>query len=135
MHAVQCSRELPGTVCVWEGDGLADRVPRVAAMSAPTRITFYERFEQDIVSGRKTITIRSERGRSFVPGTEVDVATHETGRVFCRIRILDVEPVLFEELSDEHALQESMTLAELRSVITDIYPGVSRLFVLTFQVV
>ena len=49
------------------------------------------------------------------------------------MRILSVEPVSFSELSESHATRENMTLDGLRSVIGDIYPGIEKLYVVSFE--
>lgn len=101
----------------------------------PTIMTFFERFEADILSGKKTITLRDEAEKHYVPGSVVTVSTFEDGREFCRLKILSVEPVLFDALSDYHAEQENMTLNELREVIQDIYPGIQELYLISYQLV
>jgi N4-acetylcytidine amidohydrolase len=103
------------------------------SISPPTVMTFFTRFEADILAGRKTITIRDASERNYLPGSVVTVASHETGRVFCQIKIIAVTAVLFSALSDFHAQQENMTLAELKQVIAEIYPGEQQLYVITFQ--
>lgn len=101
--------------------------------TANTLLTFFTRFEADILAGRKTITIRDASERNFQPGSVVTVASYETGRVFCQIKIISVTAVLFSALSDFHAQQENMSLAELKQVISDIYPGEQQLYVISFQ--
>ncbi|WP_174371945.1 N(4)-acetylcytidine aminohydrolase [Vibrio ezurae] len=96
-------------------------------------MTFFERFEADILSGKKTITIRDENECDFAPGSIVEVATYEEDRWFCQLRILSVTPIVFDELSEFHASQENMTLQELKLVIADIYPNISKLFVIRYQ--
>jgi len=104
-------------------------------MTQPTTMTFFERFETDILSGKKTITIRDESENNYVPGSTVAVSTLEGGREFCQLSILSVEPILFSELSDFHAEQENMTLAVLKGVIQDIYPGIEQLYVVSYKLV
>ncbi|WP_219701157.1 N(4)-acetylcytidine aminohydrolase [Marinomonas lutimaris] len=101
----------------------------------PTTMTFFERFEADILSGKKTITLRDEAEKHYVPGSVVTVSTFEEGRVFCRLKILFVEPVLFDALTDYHAEQENMTLDGLRDVIQVIYPGIQQLYLISYQLV
>lgn len=101
----------------------------------PTTMTFFERFEADILSGKKTITLRDGAERYYVPNSVVTVSTFEEGREFCRLKIVSVEPVLFDALSDYHAEQENMTLAELREVIQDIYPGIQQLYLISYQLI
>ncbi len=102
-------------------------------MQYPTTMTFFSRFEADILSGKKIITIRDESEKDYQANSVVDVSTLEEGRWFCRLKILSVEPVLFSELNDFHAEQENMTLAELKQVIEDIYPGIEQLYVIHYQ--
>jgi len=99
----------------------------------PTEMTFFERFEADILSGKKTITLRDESESDYQVNSIVNVKTLEEGRYFCRLHILEVTPVLFDELSDFHANQENMSLDQLKSVIQDIYPGISQLYMISYQ--
>ncbi|CAM2837150.1 N(4)-acetylcytidine aminohydrolase [Vibrio rarus] len=98
-----------------------------------TSMTFFERFEADIVSGKKTITIRDENECDYATNSEVEVATFEQGRRFCRLKIDSVTPILFSELTEYHAEQENMTLPQLQQVISEIYPNVEQLFVIEFS--
>lgn len=100
---------------------------------APKDITFFERFESDILSGKKTITIRDSAEPYFKVGSEVQAATFEDNRWFCALKVLSVTPINVADLSEVHAAQENMTLAELKSVIGDIYPGTTDLFVIEFS--
>ena len=43
----------------------------------PTTMLFFERFESDILAGTKTITIRDESEKNYLPGTTVQVSTFE----------------------------------------------------------
>ncbi|CAM3679311.1 N(4)-acetylcytidine aminohydrolase [Rheinheimera salexigens] len=103
------------------------------AEPAPTLMTFFTRFEADILAGKKTITIRDGSESNYLPGSTVTLATHESGRVFGQAKILTVTPILFSALSNLHAEQENMSLDELKQVITDIYPSEQQLFVVSFQ--
>lgn len=104
-------------------------------MSHPTQMSFFERFEADILSGKKTITIRDESERDYAVGSVVDVSTLEQGKWFCKLRIDSVEPILFSQLSDFHAEQENMSLEVLKGVIQDIYPGIEQLYVISYQLI
>ncbi|WNC70406.1 N(4)-acetylcytidine aminohydrolase [Thalassotalea nanhaiensis] len=95
-------------------------------------ILFFERFEVDILSGAKTITIRDKTEKNFLPNTIVQVSTYETRRWFCQILIKDVQPIRYDELSEFHANQENMSLEELKAVIDEIYPNVRDLYVITY---
>ncbi len=96
-------------------------------------ITFFERFEADILAGKKTITIRDGAEKDYQPNSTVQVATYEDGRWFCAIKIMSVTPILFEQLNEFHAKQENMTLAQLRQVISEIYPDVRELYVISYE--
>lgn len=104
-------------------------------MAAPTTLLFFERFEHDILAGKKTITIRDESECDYVPGSQVKVFTLEGNREFCQVEIISVVPVLFDQLTQFHADQENMTLDILKEVIRDIYPGTQQLYVVSYQLV
>lgn len=97
--------------------------------------SFFNRFVPDILSGKKVITIRDENEKNFLVGSIVDVKTFEENEWFCRIKIVDVEPISFDALNDFHATQENMSLTELKGVISDIYPEVNQLWVISYQLV
>ncbi|MDH2997583.1 ASCH domain-containing protein [Pasteurellaceae bacterium LFhippo2] len=97
------------------------------------KITFFERFEADIVSGKKTITIRDKSESYFQPQQELSVSTYEDDRWFANIRVLSVTPIHFEQLNETHAKQENMTLDQLKQVIKDIYPQDNDFFVIKFE--
>jgi len=100
-----------------------------------TEITFFERFEADILAGKKTITIRDESEKNVVKNTKVQVSTYEDGRWFCELLIKDVQPISKDKLTEFHASQENMTLNELNSVIDEIYPNVQSLYVISYQLI
>ncbi len=100
-----------------------------------SEMTFFERFESDILSGKKTITIRDESENNYQPGSTVQVSTYEDNRWFCQLKIESVTSIQFDELDEFHAQQENMTLEELKAVIRDIYPNTDSLFVITYQLV
>lgn len=102
-------------------------------MIPATEMTFFERFESDILSGKKTITLRDESESHYLANTYVKVKTLEESRYFCRLLILSVTPVLFDDLNNFHAKQENMTLTELKSVIQNIYPGIRQLYMISYQ--
>jgi len=104
-------------------------------MYAPTKMTFFARFEKDILAGKKVITIRDSSEKDYQVGSVVDVFTLEESRLFCRLKINSVTPILFEELNQYHAEQENMTLNELKNIIEDIYPNKGQLYVIAYQLV
>ncbi|GAA4649954.1 N(4)-acetylcytidine aminohydrolase [Kistimonas scapharcae] len=95
-------------------------------------ITFFSRFESDILADRKTITIRDQSESHFQPGEILTVARNEDDQYFCHIRVNAVTPIHFDALNEQHAVQENMTLEELKSVIQTIYPGQNEFVVIDF---
>lgn len=98
-------------------------------------ITFFSRFEADILAGKKTITIRDKSEAYFQPQQELKVFTNETNRFFADVRVISVTPIHFEQLNEQHAKQENMSLAELKQVIRDIYPNDNDFFVIEFELI
>lgn len=99
------------------------------------KMTFFERFEADILSGKKTITIRDESEKDYALNSIVQVSTFENDRWFCALKIKNVEVIAFIQLSDFHAKQENMSLSELKGVIHKIYPNVESLIVISYELV
>ena len=97
-------------------------------------ITFYQRFEADILAGRKTITIRDKSESHFKAGDILRVGRFEDNQYFCKIEVLSVSPITLDELTEQHATQENMSLAELKEVIRDIYPIEELFYVIRFCV-
>ena len=87
-------------------------------------ITFYQRFEADILAGRKTITIRDKSESHFKAGDN---------QYFCTIKVLSVSPITLDELTEQHAKQENMGLEELKEVIRDIYPSEIGFYLIEFK--
>lgn len=102
---------------------------------AMEKMTFYQRFESDILSGKKTITIRDASEKHYIPGSMVQVFTYEDGRKFGQLKIQSVVTIQFNQLNNTHAKQENLSLAELKKVIQEIYPNIKQLYVLSFKVV
>lgn len=96
-------------------------------------ITFFSRFETDILAKRKTITLREANDAQFIAGDKVRVSRYEDDVFFCNIEVIDVTPVLFSELNQLQADQENMTLEQLKQVISEIYPGLNQLFMIEFR--
>ena len=96
-------------------------------------ITFYQRFEADILAGSKTITIRDKSESHFKAGDILRVGRFEDNQYFCTIEVLSVSPITLDELTEQHAKQENMTLVKLREVIKTIYPNESEFWVIEFS--
>lgn len=97
--------------------------------------TFFSRFVADIQAGCKTITIRDESEANWQPGQRLALFTNPEHLPFGTIKVLSVNAVAFNDLNDEHARQENMTLVELKAVIRDIYPTLPPLYVIEFKLV
>ena len=96
-------------------------------------ITFYQRFEADILTGRKTITIRDKSESHFKAGDILRVGRFEDNQYFCTIEVLGVSPITLDELTEQHAKQENMSLAELKEVIKAIYPSEGKFVLINFK--
>ena len=95
-------------------------------------ITFYQRFEADILAGRKTITIRDKSESHFKTGDILRVGRFEDNQYFCTIEVLSVLPITLDELTEQHAKQENMGLEELKEVIRGIYPCEVQFYLIEF---
>ncbi|KAA3638893.1 MAG: ASCH domain-containing protein, partial [Proteobacteria bacterium] len=87
-------------------------------------IHFYDDLIPTVLSGDKTITIRSQTGRRYQPGMRLEVLRHSDGERVAEIEVVDVKNIHFQDLNDSHAVQEHMKLAELRELIQQIYPDI-----------
>lgn len=99
----------------------------------PNDITFFQRFQDDIVAGRKTITLRDAAESHFKAGDILRVGRYEDDGYFCTIEVLATSTVTLDTLTERHAEQENMTLPQLKQVITDIYPDESTFYVIEFK--
>ena len=99
----------------------------------PNDITFFQRFQDDILAGRKTITIRDESESHFRAGDILRVGRFEDDGYFCTIEVLGTSTVTLDTLTEKHAQQENMTLEELKRVIGEIYPKQSQFYVIDFK--
>ena len=99
----------------------------------PNNITFFQRFQDDILAGRKTITIRDATESHFKTGDVLRVGRYEDDGYFCTIRVVATSTVTLDTLNERHAQQENMTLAQLREVIAEIYPEEKQFYVIEFE--
>ncbi len=100
----------------------------------PNDITFFQRFQEDILAGRKTITIRNADESHFKTGDVLRVGRYEDDGYFCTISVVATSAVTLDTLTVRHGEQENMTLAQLRQVITEIYPGEDQFYVIEFKI-
>ena len=99
----------------------------------PNDITFFQRFQDDILAGRKTITIRDEFESHFKTGDVLRVGRFEDDGYFCTIEVTATSTVTLDTLTEKHAEQENMPLTELKKVIADIYPDQTQFYVIEFK--
>ena len=99
----------------------------------PNDITFFQRFQDDILAGRKTITLRDAAESHFKTGDVLRVGRYEDDGYFCTIRVVATSTVTLDTLSELHAQQENMTLAQLREVIAENYPEEKQFYVIEFE--
>lgn len=99
----------------------------------PNDITFFQRFQDDILAGRKTITIRDAAESHFKMGDVLRVGRYEDDGYFCTIHVVATSTVTLDTLTELHAQQENMTLAQLREVIAEIYPEEKQFYVIEFE--
>lgn len=99
----------------------------------PNNITFFQRFQDDILAGRKTITLRDAAESHFKAGDVLRVGRYEDDGYFCTIRVVATSTVTLDTLNERHAQQENMTLAQLREVIAEIYPEERQFYVIEFE--
>ena len=71
-------------------------------------ITFFQRFQEDILAGRKTITIRDAAESHFKPGDVLRVGRYEDDGYFCTIAVTATSTVTLDTLTEEHARQEDV---------------------------
>jgi uncharacterized protein YqfB (UPF0267 family) len=98
----------------------------------PNNITFFQRFQDDILAGRKTITIR-DAAESHFKGDVLRVGRYEDDGYFCTIRVVATSTVTLDTLNERHAQQENMTPPQLREVIAEIYPEEKQFYVIEFE--
>ena len=101
----------------------------------PNDITFFQRFQDDILAGRKTITLRDASESHFKAGDILRVGRYEDDGYFCTIAVQSTSTITLDTLSERHAQQENMSLAELKQVIAEIYPGETTFYVIDFKCV
>ena len=99
----------------------------------PNDITFYQRFEADILAGRKTITIRDKSESHFKAGDILRVGRFEDNQYFRTTEVLSVSPITLDELTEQHAKQENMGLEELKEVIRSIYLNEDKFILINFR--
>lgn len=99
-------------------------------------MTFFTRLERQILSGKKTATIRDKSESHYYPGQVVEAFTLEDERKICRLEIIDVENVEFEKLCRKHAKAENLPFVfMLKWLLRKIYPTESSLYFVSFKVV
>lgn len=72
----------------------------------PNDITF-SAFRDDILAGRKTITIRDESESHFKAGDILRVGRFEDEGYFCTIEVVGTSTVTLDTLTEKHARQKT----------------------------
>lgn len=101
----------------------------------PNDMTFFQRFQDDILAGRKTITIRDQSESHFKAGDILRVGRFEDEGYFCTIEVTSMSTITLDTLSEKHAQQENMSLDQLKQVIGEIYPLQTEFYVIDFKCV
>ena len=70
-----------------------------------TTSLFFQRFQDDILAGRKTITIRDESESHFKTGDVLRVGRFEDDGYFCTIEVTATSTVTLDTLTEKHAEQ------------------------------
>jgi uncharacterized protein YqfB (UPF0267 family) len=65
----------------------------------PNDITFFKRFQDDILAGRKTITLRDESESHFKAGDILRVGRYEDDGYFCTIEVTGTATVIASKQS------------------------------------
>ncbi|BBL90506.1 UPF0267 protein [Vibrio rotiferianus] len=92
--------------------------------------------EQQILSGKKTATIRDKSESHYAVGQIVEAFTHEDNRKIGQLEILSVEPVTFKQLNRKHAKAENLPFVFiLKWILRKIYPTENNLYFIQFKVV
>lgn len=99
------------------------------------QISFYDELLPAVLRGDKTITIRSQSGLQYQPGSPVTVISHSTGQHVGEIEITDVEAIAFHDINESHAQREQMSLPALKKLIAEIYPDTAQLTVISFKLI
>lgn len=84
--------------------------------------SLFSTFRDDILAGRKTITIRDESESHFKTGDVLRVGRFEDDGYFCTIEVTATSTVTLDTLTEKHAEQENMTLTELKKSLLTSTP-------------
>ncbi|WP_338417876.1 N(4)-acetylcytidine aminohydrolase [Vibrio splendidus] len=100
------------------------------------KITFFSRLETQIITGKKTATIRDHSESNFSVGQVLNAYTYESNQKICQIEILSIEAVEFNELNRTHARAENLPFVFiLKWLLRKIYSKETSLFFIRFKVV
>ena len=79
-------------------------------------------------------TIRDKSESHFKTGDILRVGRFEDNQYFCTIELLSVSLIMLDNLTEQHAAQENMSLAELKEVIRGIYPSEDKFYIIHFKI-
>lgn len=100
-----------------------------------SRMTFFPKLARQILSGKKTATIRDVSDSHFFAGQVVDARVHGSEQYICQIEIIDIKPIQYHELNRSQAKAENLPFVfMLKWLIRRIYPGEQQLFYIQFKV-
>ena len=91
----------------------------------PNDITFFQRFQDDILAGRKTITLRDAAESHFKAGDVLRVGRYEDDGYFCTIRVVATSTVTLDTLSELHAQPSHCSLRQKRKTVVVETPAAS----------
>ena len=98
-------------------------------------MTFLPKLAGQIISAKKTATIRDISESHFFSCLVLDARVHGTEQYICQIEIIDIKPIQYHELNRSHAKAENLPFVFiLKWLIRRIYPGEQQLFYIQFKV-
>lgn len=98
------------------------------------QLSFFKRLEKQLLSGKKTATIRSVQEGDYQVGQSVDACRHEDGGFICRLTIRAIEPVSLDSLTRVHAQAENLPFVFLlKRILRRLYNEDEALVCLWFE--
>jgi uncharacterized protein YqfB (UPF0267 family) len=99
-----------------------------------TTLRFKAPLIDPILTGRKTQTLRARIPASIVRGSVIDAGCRYDRPAFARLRIVSVDQVELEELTQADAGREGLaSLEELVTGVGRLYPDVAQLIRVRFE--
>lgn len=99
-------------------------------------ITFYQRFEADILAGRKMITIRDKSENHFKVGDILRARRFEDNEYFCTIEVLSITPITLDEFTEQHLEMANMDdLDKPKEILWGTYPNKKQYYIILFKLI